>query len=727
MAVALDALGPGTVAAGATARTVSWAHTCSASATALIAGISMGAGSANIVTSVTYAGSPLTLVSYRMSGTGVDGGGEALYYLFDPPSGAGTVSASVSTSTTISGASLSFTGSSTIGTPLTVSTVGANAATSISGTMPTTTTGGIIALGACFGGSGGGTFSGVGSTTVEWHFYGNESSAAGYAVGGLATSTGSSQVVGFSSNVGDDSWGMVAVEVQPASGGSESGPFTITLPSLAVGLAGSVTESGPLAVTLPVLSVSLTGHVTESGPLAIVLPSPKVTLAGSVTAGGPFSITLPSPAVSLAGSVSETGLFAIALPVPRISLTGSIIESGPLAITLPPLKVILTGTVTASGPLAIALPKPAVSITGHVSETGPLSITLPPLAVSLAGSVSGNVTSTFAIDLPVPRASLAGVLDHKGPFAPVLPAPKTSLAGNVNQHETGEFAITLPSLAVSLSSAIDEIFSTFNIWLPGGDVIPVLTELAASIPAPSVSIEGFIGTIGELTIALPLPEVSITGIDYHSALDIVLPPPAINWTGTDYYSRLDIALPSPRMSWTGTDGHVGEFSILFGRTPMMMLARFLRLDRLRRLFNPNLTTLGEDTNWTTGSPGTNWITGTPGTEWSVAYTSAQITSLSTQYVLVPISATKAGAAYNPTADPVQFAFAPTPTYVPQDSDWVSGSWQTVSTSLLYPYSAQCLIGPTGATVLTTGTYVIYVQITDNPETPVLTAGQLIVT
>ena len=101
--------------------------------------------------------------------------------------------------------------------------------------------------------------------------------------------------------------------------------------------------------------------------------------------------------------------------------------------------------------------------------------------------------------------------------------------------------------------------------------------------------------------------------------------------------------------------------------------------------------------------------------------------LSTQYVLVPVSATKAGAAYNPASDTVQFAFMPTATQVPQVSDWVAGSWDTVTSNLLYPYQAKCLVGPSGTTTLGIGTYVMYVKITDSPEIPVLIAGQLQVT
>jgi len=116
----------------------------------------------------------------------------------------------------------------------------------------------------------------------------------------------------------------------------------------------------------------------------------------------------------------------------------------------------------------------------------------------------------------------------------------------------------------------------------------------------------------------------------------------------------------------------------------------------------------------------------PGTEWTVGYDQILISHLSTEYVLIPVSATKAGAAYNPTADTVQFAFMPTPTQSPQVSDWVAGSWETVPTSIIYPYNAKCLVGPSGVTAPTLGTYTMYMKVTDNPEIPVLVVGQLVV-
>ena len=128
--------------------------------------------------------------------------------------------------------------------------------------------------------------------------------------------------------------------------------------------------------------------------------------------------------------------------------------------------------------------------------------------------------------------------------------------------------------------------------------------------------------------------------------------------------------------------------------------------------------------WETGQPDTQWSTDLPSTEWNVSYASIGMSQLATEYLLVPVSATKAGVAYNPTGDTVQFAFMPQPTQVPQSGDWVSGAWDTDTSNVLYPYSAKCLIGPSGTVTLGIGTYTVYVKITDNPEIPVLVAAQL---
>lgn len=101
----------------------------------------------------------------------------------------------------------------------------------------------------------------------------------------------------------------------------------------------------------------------------------------------------------------------------------------------------------------------------------------------------------------------------------------------------------------------------------------------------------------------------------------------------------------------------------------------------------------------------------------------QMSRLSLQYLNVPVQAFRGGTAYNPTPDVVQFAFIDNVGSVPTSGQWVNGSWITIA-NYNYPYAAQCLVGPGGATAPTTGTYTVWLQITDNPEVPVLIAGQL---
>ena len=108
----------------------------------------------------------------------------------------------------------------------------------------------------------------------------------------------------------------------------------------------------------------------------------------------------------------------------------------------------------------------------------------------------------------------------------------------------------------------------------------------------------------------------------------------------------------------------------------------------------------------------------------MGYVSIGMSHLSLEYLVIPVAATQNGNAYNPTGDTVQFAFMPTPTQVPAGGDWVAGSWETDSSDILYPYSARCLVGPGGTIALGIGNYIIYLKITDNPEIPVLIAGQV---
>ena len=100
-----------------------------------------------------------------------------------------------------------------------------------------------------------------------------------------------------------------------------------------------------------------------------------------------------------------------------------------------------------------------------------------------------------------------------------------------------------------------------------------------------------------------------------------------------------------------------------------------------------------------------------------------ISSLSTQYILVPVRAASQGVPYNPTALDVQMAFI-SGWGKPAGEDWNTAGWASTSTINGY-YEVQCLVGPgSGGVPLTVGTYNLWLQITGDPEIPVAVPGTL---
>ena len=102
-----------------------------------------------------------------------------------------------------------------------------------------------------------------------------------------------------------------------------------------------------------------------------------------------------------------------------------------------------------------------------------------------------------------------------------------------------------------------------------------------------------------------------------------------------------------------------------------------------------------------------------------------ISSVSTQYVLVPVTFTVGGTHVDPTADVVQMAFV-APGTTPQESDWKSATWEVTigQFGAANTYAAKCLVGPIGTVALAAGGWATYVRITDNPEKPAIKAGEI---
>lgn len=90
--------------------------------------------------------------------------------------------------------------------------------------------------------------------------------------------------------------------------------------------------------------------------------------------------------------------------------------------------------------------------------------------------------------------------------------------------------------------------------------------------------------------------------------------------------------------------------------------------------------------------------------------------LSTNYVQTPITITYPSG-YDPTSDPVAFAFTALSYPTIEPVTWYTGSWLTFPGPV---YWAQCLVGPaSGGVPLAIGTWQGWVKVTDSPAVPVL--------
>lgn len=99
-----------------------------------------------------------------------------------------------------------------------------------------------------------------------------------------------------------------------------------------------------------------------------------------------------------------------------------------------------------------------------------------------------------------------------------------------------------------------------------------------------------------------------------------------------------------------------------------------------------------------------------------------ISTLSCEYIHVPVAATSAGVDIDPTGDVVALAFVPQGT-TPAPADFKTGSWLQDVSTIPTTHFARVLIGPTpGVVVLTPGLFDCWVKVTDNPEVIAKKAG-----
>ncbi len=98
---------------------------------------------------------------------------------------------------------------------------------------------------------------------------------------------------------------------------------------------------------------------------------------------------------------------------------------------------------------------------------------------------------------------------------------------------------------------------------------------------------------------------------------------------------------------------------------------------------------------------------------------ARIPAASRETVRVAVRSTLNGAAVDPTAGEVSFAFAERGD-TPEDDEFVAGNWEETDDG----WYATCLVGTGGVQVLPPGLYRVWVTVADDPEIPVRDVGDL---
>jgi len=215
MAVAFDALGPASSAPATDTSgtgTISWTHTCGASASYLLVAVTVDNGGTSSF-SCTYNSIAMTLLQQVVSGdNGESGGFISLFGLANPSTGPNTVQISGAPTSVdvLTGGSLSFTGAGALGTIYT-SQSGVAGASSGSVTIPTTTSGNIV---AAFAGNGSGFNSltpWISPATTEWSEIGAGGVGCGASGAAISSSTGSAVTVSWTQS--DDWYGAIGVEL----------------------------------------------------------------------------------------------------------------------------------------------------------------------------------------------------------------------------------------------------------------------------------------------------------------------------------------------------------------------------------------------------------------------------------------------------------------------------------------------------------------------------------
>jgi hypothetical protein len=413
----------------------------------------------------------MSLVQYQEAND-YAAGGFSLYYLANPAAGATTISVAVSASQTIAAGSVSYTGSSGLGTAV---SAGSPDGASGSVTIPSTTTGGMCVFGGSYGGAGGDTFSGNNST-IRWQNWEGYSTAASNGCGGDAPSTGSSVTLGYNTNGSGDAIALVGVELKPSApvGSANAVSLALALPRPFLSLNGVSGHAASANFQLPVLGMSLSAKVTRKLGFNIALPAPSVSISGKSGHTAEFDFGLPIADFSFAASTARSLVFGVELPLLRANITGVSGHSMSFNVELPPPQPDIV-----AGP---EVPEPVLTFNVMLppgtpkSEDLGLNLVLP--VPVLEFKADSPILIGFSIELDAPVLDLHLDSPEHLELDLNLPVPVLLFSGKVPAHIDAVLAFQLPRPGVIFSGDCAHTISlNLDLSVPEDTLAPMMFSL----------------------------------------------------------------------------------------------------------------------------------------------------------------------------------------------------------------------------------------------------------
>lgn len=465
--VAVDAVGPAGGAGTAFATlTGTWTHVNNGNG--IVVGVTIFTGS-DTTTAVSYGGVALSKIGFSFTGTVTQSGGISFWgRIGGLPTGSNTVSVTTTDTNNKNAGSISFSAAGSFGTAF-LANSGNAAVTSLAVTVNGTHTGGLIVTAACHGAS---TTWGLTGGTLQFHHDTSSTAASDNIGGGTAVSTGggANQTITWT-NTASDEFGIVAVEVLPASGGSPSQGFP------------PAQRPGPLSSRLgpgtPFAQPRGAEAPAGGGASAIGLADP----AGVIDA---LAVSAAAPLGDVAGA---TEALSAAAAVPVADVTGAIDSL----------------SVTVSAPLADAagaVESSTATVTASLADVAGAA-DAPVVSAALAVADVAAAIDTVAVSQPIPQADVAAAIDA---LAVTSSAPLADVAGAVeilSVSTTENFtdaagavdtiSVALQAAYADAAGAVDTLAATAAVALP--EQAGAVDALAAAAAVPLLEVTGAADTI----------------------------------------------------------------------------------------------------------------------------------------------------------------------------------------------------------------------------------------